>query len=38
MMLRVLARLARLVKNGSFLADLRAAGDGAAMRRLFTTS
>ncbi len=34
-MLRVLARLARLVKGDSFLDDLRVAADGPAMRQLF---
>jgi mannitol/fructose-specific phosphotransferase system IIA component (Ntr-type) len=33
-MLRILARLARLVKQGGFLDDLRAAGSAADMRRV----
>jgi mannitol/fructose-specific phosphotransferase system IIA component (Ntr-type) len=33
-MLRILARLARLVKRPGFLDELRAAGDAAAMRRV----
>jgi mannitol/fructose-specific phosphotransferase system IIA component (Ntr-type) len=37
-MLRLLSRLARLVKQTGFLADLRAAGSPAAMRQAVATA